>query len=236
MTEISTKTTALDALTIGNKTKKPEDSKKTLGQDAFLELMITQLKNQDPTAPKDNGEFISQLAQFSSVSSLDKLNTNFSSFSNRLVSNQALQASSMVGRSVLVPTKQTLLEPDGQITATASIPSGSSQFAINIYDQAGALIKNIPIEKLQGDELKMQWNGQYALVNGTPIAPSPQDITGKPGLYTVKISAVVEGKNTELDTHLSANVNSVTLGKDGSVTLNLAGAGAVKLDSVKEIF
>ena len=48
-----------------------------LGQDAFLQLMITQMKNQDPLSPQNNTEFVAQLAQFSSVQGLEKLNTNF---------------------------------------------------------------------------------------------------------------------------------------------------------------
>lgn len=234
MSDISTKSASLDALSIANKTKKP-DTRNNLGQDAFLELMITQLKNQDPTAPKDNGEFISQLAQFSSVSSLDKLNTNFSSFSNRLVSNQALQASSMVGRTVMAPGQQTLLEANGQITAQALLPPGSSNFTVTIYGPNGAPVKTIPIEKLNSDTLKFQWDGKQAAINGETLPTQPNDPTAKPGLYTVKINALVEGKNTQLGTQVSANVNSVTLGKDGSVTLNLAGAGAVKLSDIQEI-
>ncbi len=236
MSDIKATGSNLDALSIANKTKKLDNPNNALGQDAFLELMISQLKNQDPTAPKDNGEFISQLAQFSSVQSLDKLNTNFSGFSNRFVSNQALQASSMVGRSVMVPASQTVLDANGLITATADLPSGSSNFSIGIYNQGGALIKNIDVDQVGEDQLKLQWNGKEAIVNGKLIPSATDAQAAAPGVYTVKISGVIDGKKTQLDSNLSANVNSVTLGKDGTLTLNLAGAGAVKMDDVKEIF
>ena len=52
----------------------PRESK--LGQDAFLKLLTTQLANQDPLKPQDNGEFIAQLAQFSSLEKLTSIETS----------------------------------------------------------------------------------------------------------------------------------------------------------------
>ena len=47
-----------------------------LGQDAFLKLLTTQLANQDPLAPQENGEFLAQLAQFSSLEKLTSIETS----------------------------------------------------------------------------------------------------------------------------------------------------------------
>ena len=69
-----------------------------LGQEEFLNLMVTQLKNQDPFKPLESGEFLGQLAQFGTVSGLAELKTSFSELAGSLVSNQALQAASLVGR------------------------------------------------------------------------------------------------------------------------------------------
>ena len=60
----------IDTLAPKRKTKGGES---TLGKDAFLQLLVTQLKNQDPTAPQDNGEFIAQLATFSSLEQLTQI-------------------------------------------------------------------------------------------------------------------------------------------------------------------
>src|SRR5687768_6194672 len=79
-------------------------AKGDLGQEDFLQLMLTQLKNQDPFKPMESGEFLGQIAQFGTVQGLAGLQTSFDSLSASLVSNQALQASALVGRSALVET------------------------------------------------------------------------------------------------------------------------------------
>src|SRR5690349_8345506 len=108
-------TTPIDQLDIAKKTPTVKKSNE-LGQDAFLELMITQMKNQDPLSPQSNSEFVAQLAQFSSVQGIEKLNANFNSFSSGFQSNQALQASSLVGRSVSVESKTSILVDKGIIS------------------------------------------------------------------------------------------------------------------------
>ena len=62
----------------------------TLGQDAFLQLLVTQLTNQDPTAPQDQSQFLAQLAQFSTVQGVSNIST----------SQSHLQAAEMLGKTV----------------------------------------------------------------------------------------------------------------------------------------
>lgn len=224
----------LNDLSIRNKTEnKPKSNE--LGQDAFLKLMITQMENQDPLSPQENTEFIAQLAQFSSVESLDKLNNQFSSFSSNFVANQALQASSLVGRSVTVPGDTALLRADDVVTASVDVPSSTSDLKINIYNQAGSLVEQIPVGSHPEGEMVMRWDGMNAEVDGELLDWSSSHEEGlPPGEYTFEVSASIDGKNTQLDTAVSANVNSVTVGANGTLTLNLAGIGAVSLADVKQ--
>src|ERR1051325_11068847 len=62
----------------------------TLGQDAFLKLLVTQLTNQDPLNPQDQSAFLAQLAQFSTVEGVNKMAT----------SQSHLQAAGLLGKSV----------------------------------------------------------------------------------------------------------------------------------------
>ena len=106
---------------------KPKAGKETLGKNAFLELMITQLQNQDPLSPQQNGEFISQLAQFSSVEGLNNLNASVSGMAASLRSTQALQASTLVGRSVRVPSDTTLFDGAAPLTGAVVLPEATSR-------------------------------------------------------------------------------------------------------------
>jgi flagellar hook assembly protein FlgD len=58
---------------------------KTLGQDAFLKLLVTQLQHQDPTQPKNDTEFIAQLAQFSSLEKLTEISASIRALERALL-------------------------------------------------------------------------------------------------------------------------------------------------------
>ena len=85
-----------------------------MGSDDFLALMIAQMKNQDPTKPMDQMAFMSQLAEFSSLSGIQELNGAFGELSTNLTGTQAVQASSLVGRSVAMDTQIAALAPAGR--------------------------------------------------------------------------------------------------------------------------
>ncbi|WP_341282479.1 flagellar hook capping FlgD N-terminal domain-containing protein [Paenibacillus sp. FSL H8-0537] len=74
---------------------KTEDDKTSLSKDAFLELLVTQLKNQDPLSPQSNTEFIAQMAQFTSVEQLMNMNKQLTQLNSDIGS-----ASTMIGKSV----------------------------------------------------------------------------------------------------------------------------------------
>ena len=74
-----------------------------LGKDAFMELMLAQLKNQNPLEPQDNGDFIAQLAQFSSLEEMQNLSGSVDDVVGQFRSSQALQASAMVGKTCWHP-------------------------------------------------------------------------------------------------------------------------------------
>lgn len=69
-------TTATDTATASGVSGQKSNA---LGQDAFMQLLVTQLEHQDPTAPQDDGQFIAQLAQFSSLERLTKMDQTLTS-------------------------------------------------------------------------------------------------------------------------------------------------------------
>jgi len=205
-----------------------------LGQDAFLQLMITQMKNQDPLSPQDNSAFVAQLAQFSQVQGLEKLNTNFNSFSSGFQSNQALQASSLVGRSVSIEGSTSILSTGGIISGDITVPASTSDLKINIYDSKGALAAQVPVGAAEKGDTTFRFDGHNMEVNGELIDWTSGDTALPADTYKFEVLASQDGKSQQLTTSLSANVNSVTIGADGKLVLNLAGLGAVDISKVKQ--
>ena len=96
MTEINSSTSSDIINSLGTKANGVTEEQ-DLGKDAFLQLMIAQLQNQDPLSPAKNEDFIAQLAQFSSVEGIQNINSSIEELATDFRSSQALEASSLVG-------------------------------------------------------------------------------------------------------------------------------------------
>jgi flagellar basal-body rod modification protein FlgD len=226
LSRIPGSTNPLDALALDNRVGAEDETKKNeLGQNAFLELMITQLSNQDPLSPQEGAEFVAQLAQFSSVEGIQNLNTTVSDLAGSFRSSQALQASALVGRSVRVPTDFATLAAGEPVQGSVELPLTTDQLQIDVYDPAGQLVSQRSLGSQAAGDVDFTWDGLKT--DGTPA---------EPGEYQIRASALIEGENTELVTHLNANIDSVTLGQGSEVTLNVARVGPVALEDVKELF
>ncbi len=208
-------------------TKPQETQKKNdkLGQAEFLELMTAQLQFQDPLKPMENGEFIGQMAQFGTVSGINDLNTAFSSVSASLQSNQALQASTLVGRSVMVPSDTAILAAGESVKGAVNLDRFSSAVTIKIEDAAGQLLQRIDLGDQESGLVDFEWNGRDQAGNLMP-----------PGEY--RISAEIKrGNNLEAGETLAVvDVESVTLGTGGQdLTLSVTGLGDIQMDQVRKI-
>ncbi len=207
---------------------RPEEKKNKddVGQEQFLELMLAQLQNQDPMNPMENGEFLTQMAQFSSAKGIQEMSESFVSFTESLTSSQALQASSLIGRSVLVPAETGYLEEGSKgISGAAELPTSAANVVVSVYDNAGTLVQRSSWGQQDAGLFQFGWDGKGA--DGQPVPP---------GHYRIGVEAQVGGENKAVETMLVSRVDSVTLGKGGQgVTLNLAGLGTVNFAEVREI-
>lgn len=204
-----------------NPTRQPV---KSLGQEQFLELMVAQLKNQDPMKPMQNGEFLGQLAQFGTVNGIQQLQQSFAGLSASLQSNQALMASSLVGRSVLVPSAQAALGDSGAISGVVDFPVSTANASVGIYTEAGQLVRRIDLGAQPTGQARFTWDGAS---DGGQALP--------PGQYRIRAESVDGGVTTARDTLVSAKVDSVSLGGTQGLMLNLAGIGAVPLAQIRQI-
>lgn len=198
--------------------------KKELGKNEFMELMIAQLKNQNPLEPRDNGEFISQLAQFSSLEEMQSLSGSVDDVVSQFRSTQALQASAMVGRTVLAPSPVGILGGSGEISGNIEVPASTSGLRLSIENQVGERVRQLDLGAQPAGVTGFRWDGQDG--NGNSLPPGP---------YRIVAEAAYPDGQQQLGTMVSANVDSVSLGKGGSVTLNLAGMGSIALSDVQQI-
>jgi flagellar basal-body rod modification protein FlgD len=198
----------------------------TLGQDDFLKLMITQFKNQDPFKPLESGEFLSQLAQFSTVAGVKDLQSSFKDMSASLVSNQALQASSLLGRSVLVNRGSGMLAAGGTLGGAVDVPASAGSVVVNIADQNGQLVRQLSLGARAKGLAAFSWDGKLA--DGTAAAP---------GVYNLSSQLVVNGRiQSAASVLVNARVESVTIGADQSgLTLSLEGLGDIAFSDVRQI-
>lgn len=205
--------------------KQEAGSKGELGKNEFLELLVAQLNNQNPLEPQGNGEFIAQLAQFSQVEGIEKLNGSMGSLLSGYQSSQALQASSLVGRKVIVPTDKAVVDTSETFKASLVLPVSSSNVYVNVYDSVGSVVSRVNLGEQQAGNVSFMWDGKDSSGNTLP-----------PGTYKFEAQATYADDTKSLYTLLPANVDSVTLAQNGGeLMLNLAGLGSIGLSQVQVI-
>ena len=201
--------------------------KQSLGKDAFLQLLVTQLKNQNPLSPQDNGAFVAQLAQFSSLEGINTLNDSVNAISSNFSSSQALQASSLVGRSIITQTDKALVDTSKSMTGSVAVTSAVGNVSIKITDKDGNTVRTIDTGPQSAGSSDFIWDGKN---DKGEVAPA--------GTYTFTATTKNDkGDAVALATSLPATVTSVTLSKTGGeMLLNLAGGmGSVKLSQIQTI-
>jgi flagellar basal-body rod modification protein FlgD len=213
--------------TSGSSTANSASSLGTLGGTDFITLMLAQLQNQDPTSPVDSNTFLTQLAQLSEVQGITSLNTSFSALSNSLTSNQALQASSLLGHQALVNSSTATIAAAGAtVTGAVNVPQSTSQVTLSITDSSGALVSQINLGAQSAGLANFSWNGTTG--NGSQ-APA--------GTYTLSAQyAGATSGGTAATTLVNGTVESVSMGAGSTgLTLNVAGVGSVPFSGVQQI-
>jgi flagellar basal-body rod modification protein FlgD len=207
--------------------KQPEARKANdgLDQDAFLELMLTQIRNQDPLNPMESGDFLSQMAQFGTVNGITELNNSFATLSSSLQSSQALQASTMVGNIVLVPGNKSELVAGGQISGAVDLNNSTSNVVLSISDASGQTVRQVDLGSNTAGITKFTWDGLDDSGNPLPA-----------GTYTIEATALINSTAVAQSVLVNAKVDSVSLSKTGGEPLlNLSGLGTVSISEVREI-
>ncbi|WP_077286310.1 flagellar hook assembly protein FlgD [Cognaticolwellia aestuarii] len=217
----------LDNIRWQQETSTPEadPNRGMLTQEDFFALLTQELSHQDPTKPVENNEMISQMTAFSTTDGVSNLNDQFTNFAASMSSSQALQASSLVGRSVLVDDNVFGMEEGEEVKGKLVTDKAASNVNIYVENVAGEIVQTVPVGNVKAGEFTFTWDGQGA--NGEP-APE--------GAYRFRVAGLVEGEANELQAMTYRKVDSVTLaGAGGSILLNLNGGSSMKLSDVVEV-
>lgn len=212
----SDSTSALGALT--SATGSSADS-----EQRFLKLLVTQLNNQDPLNPLDNAQLTSQLAQMSTVSGIEKLNSAFQSLLAQSGSSQVLQSASLIGRSVLVPGNELALKQGVDVPFAVDVTGAADSVKVSITNAAGDVVRSYELGALPQGVKTMSWDGLTD--NGTPVAE---------GAYTVNVGALGGASTVAASALTYAKVVSVAQGHDG-VSLDLESGRKSSLSDVRLI-
>ncbi len=202
-----------------------ERDSSNLGQEDFLKLMTTQLRNQDPMSPMENGEFMTQIAQFTTASGIGELQSSFAAFQQDMKGDQALRASTLVNRDVLVESSQVQLGESGGVDAVVPLPGAVPGLTVSVTDAAGQVVRRLELGRQPAGEAAVSWDGRNAAGERLP-----------PGRYSITATAGSGEQSLSLPTLVAARVESVALSGGGEPPrLSLAGLGEVSLAAVRRI-
>lgn len=192
-------------------------------QNQFLTMLVTQLKNQDPTNPMDNSQLTTQLAQINTLSGIEKLNTTLGSISGQISTSQSLQSSTLIGHGVMVNGGQILVGNGTTTPFGVELASASTGASATIKDANGSVIDTVDLGALSAGVHTFSWDGK--LTDGS-VAPD--------GKYSVAIAA--SNGNTQLVAQPLnyAYVNGVSTANN-TTKLDLGTMGSATLDDVRQI-
>lgn len=191
-------------------------------QDRFLTLLVTQMKNQDPLNPMENAELTSQLAQLSTVSGIEKMNSALETLLGSYQSSQALQAASLIGHGVMVPGNSTELQ-DGTALMGIELAQPADRVKVTVRDTGGNVVHTFTLENQSAGIYPMAWDGK-----------TDEGSDAVSGRYTFDVEATTGGQNVEATALSFGQVASVTTAGQG-VRINVPGLGDLAFSDVRQI-
>jgi flagellar basal-body rod modification protein FlgD len=193
-------------------------------QNTFLQLLVAQLKNQDPTNPMDSSQMTSQLAQISTVQGISQLNTSLSSLSTQLAAGQQSQAALLIGSTVLAPGSSISVASGKASSFGVSLANSVSDLQVVVKNSAGTIVNTIDLGKQSAGTIPVGW--------------TPTDSAGNTladGTYTITATGTINGQQATATTLTGATVESVVTQSTGTPGLVLSNGSTIGLTSVAAI-
>ncbi|NUT81663.1 flagellar hook assembly protein FlgD [Pseudomonas brassicacearum] len=181
-------------------------------QDQFLTLLTTELQNQDPTDPMANSEMVTQLAQISTISSIEEVTTTLEGISSQISASETLQASALVGNGVLIDGNTIQVASGVATTFGVTLGSDADSVTVTIKDSSGTVVRTLDEGDMSAGTQAMTWDGLQD--DGTTAAD---------GAYTFSISATADDTAVTTTALKYALVTGVTTDSSNEVALDLGG-------------
>ncbi len=185
--------------------------------------MVAQLKNQDPTKPMDPTAFVGQLAQFSTVTGIENMQTSMSNLASSMRTAQVMSGTSLVGRQVLAPATSTSIAAGDTVSGAADVPDGTTALQVQVLDATGQSVRTFPVAPQSG-LTAFTWDGK-----------TDKGVSATSGTYSFKVVANTSGTATSLPPLLSSKVNSVTIDPTSQNLILNTNAGALELSTVRQV-
>lgn len=194
-----------------------------LGKDAFLNLLVTQLKNQNPLKPMDNTQFVSQMAQFSALEQTTNLANSFNEFEKTFSSSLQLQAASLMGKKISVQTNDLDVISGKSGTMSFNLPQESMTY-VKIFDSNGKVVDEENLGWLKPGSHTYEWSATNS--NGVKVPD---------GTYTYQLEGVQrDGSHVQLSGVKGGIVEGVKF-EDGQIYLTVNGTD-YPLSKITQIF
>ena len=221
----SSSSSSVSGLSLTGSTVTSTPTGSTMTQSDFLQLLTTQLQDQDPTQPMDNSQMASELAQFAQLSTSQDIDTNLQTLSSNLntgmQTSQVLSSANLVGKQVLVPGSS--VSYSGAAVSGGVNVTSPGDVVVTVEDGSGNVVNTIDLGTQQEGLAQFSWNGTDS--SGNAVANG-----------TYSISANSGGSSTALTTYVAGAVTGVGYGGSSTGTyLQVSGVGGVPLSQVAQI-
>jgi len=184
----------------------------------FLELLVAQISNQNPLEPMDGTEYVSQLAEFANVESLQSINQNTSNSLDYMNSLMVLEATNMVGESVDVLANSVALENPGSVSGMVNLSSPADSVTVQLYNSNGDLVEEKNLPYTGAGSLRFEFDNQNA------------------GDYAVRAYTTTDNIPEQLNTWLSGEVERVSVGASSDdIILQIDGLGNFGLTEINQL-
>lgn len=192
-------------------------------EQTFLQLLTTQLQNQDPLSPTDTNTFTQQLVEYSQVEQQIDTNTKLDTLTQLQVNLQVQSGLSMIGKDVQFAGSTFNYPGTGTTNLTYNLPSAAATDTINVTDSNGNVVYSAPGSLAAGDN-QFAWDGS---TNEGTTAPA--------GNYNVVVSAAdTSGNNIAATTSVWGQVTSMDA-TSSDIMLMLSGGQSVSLENVSNV-